>query len=339
MTRKILIVLLILIGLATAAVYAMTRPRVLCFIIKSAVNANARATDFKVKDLIFEKIRVDSGRMATIEGVIFKVLREKNEWRGEIPAVHFEYSPASFSSQRKMTVGFDGARVRGKDEELKDAALKAVIVFPRRQWQITGGHIRVGSLTAKGIAVTEIDARVRGDRGVLTAEPWSARWAGGILAGGLTVKKDGFKIRMDTRGVDLSAMGETIFGKMRGRLEGTIELQGTAKDIGVFKGHLNAPAGAEMRAAVLSLLLPYIPASAQKNSLERLIAQDSNVFFDQADMNAENIRDDALQLHVMLASKKLNLDIDVIVDVNMEGGFKNALERFYQSIPRREHGF
>ena len=76
----------------------------------------------------------------------------------------------------------------------------------------------------------------------------------------------------------------------------------------------------------------YIPASAQRDILEDLIAAGMDVFFDHADVRLKSAQSDSLNLLIKMDSKKLNLDLTVTVDLNVEGGLKGLIERLPQFI-------
>ena len=129
-------------------------------------------------------------------------------------------------------------------------------------------------------------------------------------------------------------LGEVAPG-MRGRIDGNadIEIQSVDNAVTAMNGRFDAPQGAQIPAAFLQPVVSYIPASTQRDILEKLIAAGTDVFFDHANVRVKSARSDSLNLLIKMDSKKLNLDLAVTVDLNVEGGLKSLLDRLPQLAP------
>ena len=91
MFKKVLIFVFVLLCLAVAGIYVVTRPWFVAQAIKSAVNA--RVKDLQLRDLTFEKIGVNSNGLVTIKDVRFTLRlfpREDQQWEGHIPVVYLD---------------------------------------------------------------------------------------------------------------------------------------------------------------------------------------------------------------------------------------------------------
>ena len=325
MFKKIFIGLAILLILTPAGIYFLTRPSVLAKIVQLRVNASAG--DLKLTELNFENIQFSQNGLVRIQGVSFTALLplQKEKWRGGIPVVYLD-NLKSFLGRKKITVSFPEAHLKANTAQLPRISFKAPLTFSGRKWRITDGNVSIDSLALKGMVLTGLQAWLNGNEELLTADPWTFKWAGGNISGDLTASKETYKIHADVTQVDLSEiarMKSAIFGPMHGHINGRIEIEWEAGKIRALKGYWDAPSGVEMRAVFLKLLLPYLPPSAQKNILTDLIVHDAVVFFDHADVYMTSPQSDLMEFEIKLLSQKLNLNIDLKIDLNMDGGLKN----------------
>lgn len=326
MLKKIIILVFALLCLAALGAYLFTRPWFMARVVQSVVNG--QITDWVLADLTFEKIGVHQNGLVSVEDARFTLKSldpKKQKWQGVVPIIHLD-SILSLAGAKKMTVDVVLAHVEGEEAQLQGISFKVTLTIAGKKWRLDDGSARIDALTAKGIALTAFEARFSGDQDLLTVDPWRANWAGGNLNGRLTIGRDAYTIHTDVSQADLSRMIAQI-KDMRGRAEGTLDIEITTQEIHALEGYLNAPQGVELQAILLKPLLDYIPASTQKHILEQLIAANANIFFDHAQIRLENVQSDSLNLLINFDSKKLNLDIGVTVDLHVDGGLKGLFGR------------
>ena len=146
----------------------------------------------------------------------------------------------------------------------------------------------------------------------------------------MTVPPKNYTIQADIAQVELSEIAPNMRGRINGSAE--VEIQRADNAINALNGHFDAPQGAQIPAALLQPILSYIPASTQRDILEELIAAGLDVLFDHADVRLKSVRSDSLNLLIKMDSKKLNLDLAVTIDLNVEGGLRSLIERLPQFI-------
>ena len=330
MFKKVLIFVFVLLCLAVAGIYVVTRPWFVAQAIKSAVNA--RVKDLQLRDLTFEKIGVNSNGLVTIKDVRFTLRlfpREDQQWEGHIPVVYLD-NLRSFVRSKKIFVSVERADAAADAVRLKGVSSRMTLTFTGGKWHIAKGSVNGGSLSAGPITLSPLEAHFSGNENLLIADPWRARWADGNLSGRLTVVPEAYTMHADVAQVELSEVAPNMRGRMNGSVE--MEIQRSDNALTALSGHFDAPQGAQIPAAFLQPILSYIPASAQRDILEDLIAAGMDVFFDHADVRLKSAQSDSLNLLVKMDSKKLNLDLTVTVDLNVEGGLKGLIERLPQFI-------
>lgn len=325
MLKKFFIFIFIFLCLVALAVYVGTRPSVMAAIIKSAVNA--RVKDWALEDLAFRKITIGQTGFVRLEDLRFTVNQGTEKWQGEVPVLQLD-NLESWVRSKKTTVDLSGAQVESDSAQVRGISAKATVTMASGQWEILDGDLQAASASAQGIVLSDLKAKISGNENMLSAYPWSAQWAGGSLNGRLTVSPGNYTIEMQVAQVDLSRIAQSL-KDIHGLLDGAVEitLQKGTNAIDGLNGNITAVKGAELQAVFLKPILNYIPRSTQREFLQGLIAQNANVFFDQVDVDLESVERDSLTLFIKLLSKKLNLDLAVTVDLNVEGGLNALVER------------
>ena len=337
MLKKVLILVFVLLCLAVTGVYVITRPWFVAKAVKSAVNA--RVKDFQLRDLSFGKIDVNSNGLVTIKDARFalRLLPQaerlpaggNQEWRGQIPVVYLD-NLRSFVKSKKIIVSVERLDAAIDEVRIKGVSSKIILTFTGSQWHITKGSVNGDSLSAGGITLSPFEAYFSGNENLLIADSWRAKWAEGNLSGRLTVTPQNYTIQADIAQVELSEIAPNMRGRINGSAE--VEIQRADNAINALNGHFDAPQGAQIPAALLQPILSYIPASTQRDILEELIAAGLDVLFDHADVRLKSVRSDSLNLLIKMDSKKLNLDLAVTIDLNVEGGLRSLIERLPQFI-------
>ena len=337
MLKKFVIFLFVLICLAATGLYLLTRPSFIAHVIKVVVNSQTQ--DWTLKDLTIAEIHVNQKGFATIQNIHFDAIyvdpfnQETQRWQGEIPIISLSHPISFLTSGKGMTISVSHAVVQGHDVQLRELSLKTTVTSSKNRCLISDGDIRIEAVLFNDMSLGTVDAQFHGDQDELIADSWHATWAGGKLSGRLTASQKAYTMHADVVQVDLSEivrMNHALPADIHGRLDGALNVKGTPRDITAIDGNFDALKGADIPAAFLKMLLPYLPPSAQKKDLERLIANNTNVFFDHADIHVASLDLESLNLRIRLASQKLNLNMDITVDLNVEGGFNSLLNRLYQ---------
>lgn len=330
MLKKVLIFVFILLCLAVAGIYVVTRPWFVAQAIKSAVNAQVK--DFQLDDLSFGKIHIDDNWLVTIKDARFalRLLPHGNqEWQGQIPVVYLD-NLRSLVKSWKIIVSIERLDAVTDGVQLKGISSQMTVILTGPKWHIFEGSARGDFLSAAGVTLSSFEAYFSGNENLLIADPWRAQWADGNLSGRLTVTPQNYTIQVDIAQVELSEIAPNMRGRINGSAE--VEIQRADNAIHALNGHFDAPRGAQIPAALLQPILAYIPASTQRDILKELIAAGLDVLFDHADVRLKSAQSDSLNLLVKMDSKTLNLDLAVTIDFNVEGGLKGLIERLPQFI-------
>ncbi len=162
-----------------------------------------------------------------------------------------------------------------------------------------------------------------GNRNAIRLSDFKADGYGGEIRGDFSITDFSmlsYAAQFDIKDVDLRlmrAVNEGVFSQMQGRATGKINIEGNGKQMNTVTADLDVSQGATIKAALLGLLANYLPQSIQKKELQQLIDADSYVPLERAHLHLKNDGQEKLNTTVNLGSQKLNLDMNVGVDINL----------------------
>ena len=129
MLKKVLIFVFVLLCLAVAGGYVVTRPWFVAQVVRSAVNAGVK--DLQLRDLSFGEIGVNSNGLVTIKDVRFTLrlfFQEDQQWQGDIPVVYLDNLLALVKS-KKIIVSVERLDA-ATDEVRRTLAMQSQMQFP-----------------------------------------------------------------------------------------------------------------------------------------------------------------------------------------------------------------
>ncbi|MBF0620112.1 MAG: hypothetical protein HQL19_08090, partial [Candidatus Omnitrophica bacterium] len=159
---------------------------------------------------------------------------------------------------------------------------------------------------------------------------------GGTLKGSVTVRfsENAYAANIAANGLDtaeLSVLNGQIGAQMAGRVSGTIYISGRAGQLVALKTAWTMPSGGKVNAALLSLLMQYIPMSQERKRIEAIIQAGGKL---KAEVFAFSLASDTpthLSGAVTLKSREANLEVNVTHEVNIDGTW-DSLGKYWNTI-------
>ena len=325
MLKKLLILFFVFVLLTAMGVYLLTSPWFVTSVAKNVVNS--RSKDWTLKEFTIGKIQVNPRPTLNLSDIEFVAEyvdpfnAQKKEWHGRIPALSLSALTPAFAAEQKILFIISEISLQSEDLQLRGVSFEGLATLSNKQWNLVSGNLKVGSLETKDILLKDIQAVISGNANKLTVDPWQAQGMGGTLKGQLTASDHDYTMKANIFGAQLNEIpGVDGLGEVRGQIDGSFAMSGTFEDMQTIEGDFNALKGAEIPAAFLEMVLPYIPRSAQRKILEDLIANKDNIFFDYATIQLKTLQAESLTSVIKLSSQKLNLNMEITIDLNVEGG-------------------
>ena len=123
----------------------------------------------------------------------------------------------------------------------------------------------------------------------------------------------------------LKEANPAVFSQMTGKMTGFIRLAGRPEGIDRLEGSFDMTGGGTLQASVLGFLIPHLPESQQKKQLESLVRSNGNIPFEKGTLTLKNLDRETLSSQIGLESKSFNLDLDVGLDIHVDGGLNQLL--------------
>jgi hypothetical protein len=181
---------------------------------------------------------------------------------------------------------------------------------------------------------------VKGNQERLEIEPVTGRFGGGRIDGKILLEtKEDLHYHMNLKFKDLNLdelaqVNPAVFGKVKGVMDGTIALQGTANSVSLVDGSFTATRGGKVNASLLSQIVTYIPVSQQRDRLEALIASDGLVDLDRFNVDIKSVSDKKLSLNFDLESQPLNIKPNITLDINLDAGILSLINNMKSLMPK-----
>jgi hypothetical protein len=126
--------------------------------------------------------------------------------------------------------------------------------------------------------------------------------------------------------------------QMKGAINGHLRIQGDSQKIDGLDAKFQAPQGMYVNAKLLSPLLQHIPQSVQREKIEVLIDQGGNIYLDDFKLDVTNEPNGMLKTVFDLKSVDYNLDVNLGVDINVEGGLMALVQQGLNYFPQTTGG-
>lgn len=330
MKKVLLLICLIALVVAAAAGFVLTQKSAAERIVPWWVNR--QNMDLRIKDFKIGRQIYDFPDAIRFENVRLTVKQPEQNYTVEMGKVdirglfNFLYGDQPVLAD---VVSFD---VRSPELQLAKGLLHLAVKPSAAGEEKVAGHLRISEIRQQDYLLSGVSADISGDLALWRFRNFYAQFYGGLIRGEILLDSKNqmlYSIHMQLEEVDLKQLRRAnpeFFSNVKGTVLGTIDLSATPAKVHSINAQFSTARGGEIKASLLNYLLQYIPAnSSQRKDLEKLIKSDGNVPLNRADIEIKNLTDEKLSSRIKLLSERFNLDIDVTLDVSVEGGFQNLL--------------
>mgnify|MGYP001574202715 CR=1 FL=1 len=171
----------------------------------------------------------------------------------------------------------------------------------------------------------------------LSATGYGGRWQGDISVDDLS--RLSYNVDLKYQDVDVQkvrSLNAQFFSKANGKMSGTIRMAGGKEGLKTFVVGLRIHPGGTIKASLLKLIVGYFPQSIQKKDLEDLIKKDGDIPVDKAAFELENKGSRGLTTRLDLESKRLNLDLNLDMDIHTDTPLGDWVQRFTTFLENKE---
>ncbi len=292
---------------------------------------NKSKGDIHVREILIDSVRLDIGKGSIhFKGVKTKFKVKQASYfisTGDliVDGVYGLLSPSSnipFQAKHNALVS--------DQLNVSDMNIQGVVVLAKRQVERYEGEVIAKTLEFNKVFVSDLKSKVSGDLtkvkfSELAVALYQGHLKSEILIGFADVSS--LSINANYEGIDVAqlvAINPALFSQMKGLVDGQVQVTAQDGKIKAFRGRGIAPHGGMVKAALIKFLLQYMP---QKEQIEMLIAGNDDIPLNQAKIETVSFNDEKFASQIKLFSSQLNMDINLTLDINLEGGLVALLMR------------
>ena len=304
----------------------LNSPSFTAFVFHKAVveKHNVRCSSFKVGSQDYSL-----NGLLRLNNIAFVCSAGEDTYRGLIGELTLNSLPRLILSGAPVAVHAGGMEVQSKAVHWQNAALNA-------QWQRVEswqGTFQAPELGVGGFKMRNFRTQLGSqNRPRLEVTNMHADFYDGQLSGEILLAyrpELPYHMNLEIKRANLDLLGEdqkALFGALHGTMNMTLDMRADKEQIRQLKGDLTLSPGSTVNAGLASFLLAYLPkTSSQHAALSALVAKGGLLFLDDTSFRFENLNTEALRGGLNVKSKELNLNANVTVDLNVEGGMHNLL--------------
>jgi len=221
--------------------------------------------------------------------------------------------------------------MQSEANSIKDLNISVSADFEKDQIARLKGDMEAFAVNYNRLKINDIHSKIEGRIGEIRLVNFFADCYEGKIRGEILVDyKDNLSyiIQSELTNVDISRLrdlSESFFSQIEGRVNGDIKLSGNSEEVVAINGFFDMASGAMIKAVLLSQIVGYLPQSIQRQELEGLIAENGQIALDKATFTFQNIDHSRLKTNIDLESQKLNLDINLAIDINLDTDFAKLI--------------
>lgn len=313
-----------------------------CFFFETAtgfkVLVRALVPAKQLPEFNVEKVRTFPLRWMELSNARAIVLIDGNKTEIKADGTGFQMNPAN--PFKKPIFWIENLNIKNRDLSVSNAEFK--IGFEPGEAVPAGfGMISINSINFQS------KYKIENIRGIITSidplmlKPIEGKLLNGHIKAEITYdpKTGGMAAKGILSGADMAQFGEIAgdqFKNSRGQFQTDFNIETDKQGIKTIMITAESPSpGGEMNADFFRIFLDYIPSNADKKQISEMIRSRNTVPFDDARFTLKNVSEKSFQGTFNFSSRKLNIKLNVDLDVNFEDvEMMNSLEKLLQILGR-----
>lgn len=338
-TVAIVFILSIFLLVGGAFYFFLNTPAGFSMLVRTAWDQSLPAN--KLSEFSVEKVRTNPLEGIEISGLAMKILVEGTKISMNAGKLGFEMPPAAW--RQSPVFWTENLSIKTRDFSLAGGEIK----FGLKPLQATPtgfGSISIEKLTLQPRYQLKNIQGVISSLDPITIRPVQGETLNGILEAEISVRpKDGrLVIKGRLHDADMSTLeyvaGEN-FKNAKGKFQSEFNFEAEKGEIKTIWISAESPKpGGEMNSDLFRILLDYLPSNADKRLIREQILTWRTVPFDEARFTLKNVSERSFQGRFNFTSRKLNLILNLDLDVNFEDvEIMKSISKIMQVLGRIEN--
>ena len=233
--------------------------------------------------------------------------------------------------EKQLTLTTGSTAITGSNLDIHDSTITATATITQGRPPEVRGALVAALAAISGYQCGDVSLRVESRVGKNTTGDFLARCYDGDVRGSIALQHTpdaSYTAHTEFSNINTEKMrgaNPMVFSQMSGRINGVVHATGGSHGFPSVYSFISAPYGGQIKAALLKPLIDHIPVASQRAQLQALIAVGGEVPLDTARIQIKNASDEALAADIVLVSRSLNLNINLTVDINIDGGLQSLL--------------
>jgi hypothetical protein len=320
--------LVVIVLLATGLFYLLNSPFLARRIITSAIKKN-------LKGYILEDLTIGRQQWIVPDRLVFSNiqcrLKTENEFY-HILIQQIECTPLTRPIRvRVIRIAFESSQIVAQPSDIQAAVFLKGLGLDRFE-----GEAQIPHLEAYKYRFDQMSAKIDGDLKKMALRDLKADSYEGKLFGEILLdwqKNLPYSINVHFDGVDLRPMKEAnpSLGEVEGVISGSLTVEGNARNFHALDFHANVTKDGRINASLLKFVSPYIPRTQESAVLDGMMQRGEKIPIEVAVMELRSIEAHKLSGLVKLSVRKLNLDLNLPIDILYDGNLI-SLVKWYRRI-------
>jgi hypothetical protein len=293
--------------------------------------ANIFLKDIRITQLSLDQQRFNINGSFSFDSVIIKVSDKAGEMGVALDQLRITSIYDLLRLDRPIEITLRDGTFMGADLVINAIEFNGVLVQRSKNNYEIDGNISISKAIAQKLIVSNITGQIEGMLPNIAITNIIADCYGGKVHGSVLCQPedDGYvNLSLNLDSVDISKIANDrpdLVSQVDGIADIYLMMQSHNSAITDFKADLTMTEKSRVNAALMQFLIDYIPNSAERKELALLIKEKKKIALDKAIVKVTDFDSEKISLAVQLASKRINLDLNLTLDLIVEGGLMNLL--------------
>jgi len=288
--------------------------------------------DVKINNLTIEKQNFNLPSQLKFENIKAQIIIKNDRYDLDTGSVVLSGSNLFSLTPKKYYVHIKDLNLSSELIKFKKAAIALESSGRSADANAINGNFFVSAVQYLDYRAKNISGNLRMDLVKLMMRNVQAQAYGGRLGGEIVLEYQQdltYSIKVNIKQVELKKLEQAnaaLFSQVKGKVDGRVDIRGKLNGKNNISGTIWYVEGGEIKATLLKPLLEYIPQSAKIDKLNTLINENGYIPLDAALVRIESLQDKKFSAEIDFESKEYNLDVDLSLDFNIEGGLTNLIK-------------
>jgi hypothetical protein len=327
MIKRLAIILVIILLLAAGAFSALNTPAVTTWLITSAVKKN-------LKGYTLEEFSIGRQQFTWPDRLVLSNIHGRIKSKDDYYQVVIRQIECS--GHAPVQVLIEEIALESSAISSRPGEIRGNVYFQGFRLERFDGEAKIPGIEAHHYRLENVSSQLEGTLKKMTLRDLKADTYQGKLSGQISLdwqKNLPYSMDIHFDNVDLRPMQEVnpSIGQVEGIVSGWISVEGNTRNFHTLDLKANVTKDGRVNASLLQFVAPYIPRTQEALLLDQMMKRGEKIPVEVATMELRSVEKHKLSGFVKLLIGKLNLDLNLPIDILYDGNLFSLL-RWYQRI-------